>query len=59
MTTKKKKKILKILKTITRHDELAKESWLKQPPANPNNEQTVFVLIHQKTGFVNAKLHHV
>ena len=31
----------------------------KSTPTNPNKEQIVFVLIHQKTGFVNAKLHHI
>ncbi len=55
---KKERKILKTLETVTRIDEPAKEYLAKATSTTSNKEQIVFVLqIHQKTGFVNAKLH--
>ncbi|MBA3284078.1 MAG: hypothetical protein H0U27_03320 [Nitrosopumilus sp.] len=50
---------MKILKTTTRFDEPAKGFLAKATSTAPNNKQIVFVLIHQKIGFVNAKLHHI
>ncbi|MDP8906553.1 MAG: hypothetical protein M3M88_03425 [Thermoproteota archaeon] len=46
------------METVTRIDEPAKEYLAKATSTTSNKEQIVFVLpIHQKTGFVNAKLH--
>ncbi len=51
-------KTLKTLETVTGLDKLGKEYLAKSTPTDPNKEQIVFVLIHQKTGFVNVTLHH-
>ena len=41
--------------TVTRFDELAKGFLAKATPAAPNKQQTDLVLIHQNSGFVNAR----
>ncbi len=56
-TKKKEREILKTLETITGSDELAK-GFLAKATSTPNKEQIVFVLIHQKTGFLCMKLHY-
>ncbi len=43
------------METITRLDGLAKGFLAKATHTNPNKEQIALVLIHQKTGFVNAR----
>ena len=50
---------MKILKTTTRFDEPAKGFLAKSDSTNPNKGQMVFVLIHQKIGFVNAMMHYI
>ena len=46
------------MKTVTRFDEPAKGFLAKATPTTPNKGQMVFVLVHQKTGFLNARLHY-
>lgn len=38
-------------------DEPEKGFLAKAIPTTPNKGQMVFVLVHQKTGFLNARLH--
>ncbi len=49
------------MKTLeaTRFNELAKKFLFKTTSTDANKIQTVFVLVHQKIGFVNAKMHYI
>ncbi len=49
---------MRTLETTTRLDGQAKGFLAKATPTTPNKERIVFVLIHQKNGFVNAKIRY-